>query len=113
MCNHCVLIRLISFNTSLPPLSEDERRQLEDAEPKDNHVKPVAGPAGAEHAAFNGETEVYDFSALQEGLGATYNDDDEEYDDHLGDMLVEENDDLNDDTFGDAAEVADGKAQRS
>ncbi|KAI8381526.1 topoisomerase II-associated protein PAT1-domain-containing protein [Radiomyces spectabilis] len=65
------------FNTKMPPLSQGELRRL-----GDNGDRAVE------------ETEVFDFDTLQDTL------DDEEQDDGLGDQLIEENDDYNDETFG-------------
>ncbi|KAI9014425.1 topoisomerase II-associated protein PAT1-domain-containing protein [Phycomyces nitens] len=80
------------FNTKLPPLSNDERRQF-----GDGGSRAQGGNAQA-HGNRNtvGDVEVYDFEAMQNELEAELGD----QDDRLGDQLIEEGDDFNDETFG-------------
>jgi DNA topoisomerase 2-associated protein PAT1 len=48
------------------------------------------------------DADVYDFATLRHELGVSENVEEEEFDDGLGDQLVEEGDDSNQMTFGDA-----------
>ncbi|CAO3607048.1 unnamed protein product [Cunninghamella blakesleeana] len=67
------------FNTKLPSLDDDEAFRLSQKE-----------------RAAREDANVYDFSTLRDELGC-----DDDYDDNLGDQLVEQGDDFNDETFGD------------
>ncbi|KAI8366435.1 topoisomerase II-associated protein PAT1 [Choanephora cucurbitarum] len=82
------------FNTNLPPLSEEEMHALTEQGKQNNKA--------LEHSQAYDHTEaVYDFAALRHELGV----DDQEHEeihDGLGDQLIEEGDDNNMLTFGDA-----------
>ncbi|KAI8138015.1 topoisomerase II-associated protein PAT1-domain-containing protein [Fennellomyces sp. T-0311] len=78
------------FNTSMPPLSEGELQKLESQEDAAERSK---------HRDQDDDLEVYDFDALKGELDAP---DDNGDNDNLGDLLIEQGDDLNDETFGDA-----------
>lgn len=82
-----------SFNTNLPPLTEDDIRTL--SEQGKNNSRDSDNIQHYE----NIDADVYDFETLRHELGV---DDEEEAHDGLGDQLIEEGDDNNNITFGDA-----------
>ncbi|KAI9496341.1 hypothetical protein BDB00DRAFT_810024 [Zychaea mexicana] len=93
------------FNTGMPPLSEGELQKLESKEDNiSSSVDESAGGAGNNHRSKNrdhgDDLEVYNFDALKDGINDY---DDREVDDNLGDMLIDEGDDFNDETFGEAS----------
>lgn len=77
-----------SFDTSLPPLSEEELRGLTDKNKQDTI-------STYDHA------DVYDFATLRDELGA-HEEELLEEGDHLADQLIEDGDNNNDITFADA-----------
>ncbi|KAG2201345.1 hypothetical protein INT47_001433 [Mucor saturninus] len=81
------------FNTNLPPLSEDEMRALTEQGGGNNNRNQVQN---YDHV----DADVYDFATLRHELGV--HDEPEEKQDGLGDQLIEEGDDNNNMTFGDA-----------
>ena len=83
-----------SFNTSMPPLNEGERQRFDSKE--DNNADRSKSTTHDQ----SDDLEVYDFDAMKDGLD-DYDDRDLDHD-NLGDMLIEEGDDFNDETFGEA-----------
>lgn len=82
-----------SFNTNLPPLSEDEMRALTEQGGKNN--RGVEQSQTYDHA----DADVYDFATLRHELGVS--EEPEEENDGLADQLIEEGDDNNNLTFSD------------
>ncbi|CAO0789595.1 unnamed protein product [Mucor circinelloides] len=85
------------FNTNLPPLSEDEFLALKKQGKNSSNRNDQS--QNYDHI----DADVYDFATLRQELGVDEHDDfQDEEDDGLGDQLIEEGDDVNDLTFGDA-----------
>ncbi|KAI8637124.1 topoisomerase II-associated protein PAT1-domain-containing protein [Parasitella parasitica] len=82
------------FNTNLPPLSEDEYRALN----KQGNKNRSDQSQSYDHI----DADVYDFATLRQELGVNEHDNLQEEDGNLADQLIEEGDDVNDLTFGDA-----------
>lgn len=78
-------------------MSEDEFRALK-KQGKNNNNNRNDQNQNYDHI----DADVYDFATLRQELGVSEHDDLQEEDDGLGDQLIEEGDDANDLTFGDA-----------
>ncbi|KAI9313294.1 topoisomerase II-associated protein PAT1-domain-containing protein [Dichotomocladium elegans] len=87
----------------MPPLTEEDQRKLEsESGPRDRQQQQRSVSEHSRNQQIetdSQEAEIYDFDSLRANLDE-YNDEAAD-DDHLGDLLVEEGDDLNDETFGD------------
>lgn len=88
-------MKLTLHNSNVPPLNKGGNRNL-DLEREREQLQPdsQSSPDGADTR----DLEFFDFNDLRNNLDE-YNDAEDA--DNIGDLLVEEGDDLNDETFGD------------
>lgn len=94
----------------MPPLNKGGNRNLELEREREHLQQNPQSSANPTDGADPRDLEFYDFNDLRNNLDEY---DDAENADNIGDLLVEEGDDLNDETFGDEVVGKKGKRRKA